>query len=140
VPRLFVDVERRKAYALRHTPELLSLVGKIMSELSLPRLPQKKDWTLSPPALRRHLKWVDDGAESEGQKYLVRSRRLVAYFDRKGCWAPDDLADETLNRVARRLEEEGRIESDTPAKYCYIVARFVFMEHLRATRFDCRSD
>ena len=61
-------------------------------------------------------------------------QRLVAYFDRKNCLAPDDLADQTLNRVARRLEEEGVIESDTPAKYCYIVARFVFMEHLRETQ------
>jgi DNA-directed RNA polymerase specialized sigma24 family protein len=41
-----------------------------------------------------------------------------------------------LNRVARRLEEEGVIESDAPAHYCYIVARFVFMEHLRETQRD----
>lgn len=61
-------------------------------------------------------------------------QRLVAYFDRKNCLTPDDLADQTLNRVARRLDEEGVIESDTPAKYCYIVARFVFMEHLRETQ------
>ena len=58
--------------------------------------------------------------------------RLVAYFDRKNCSAPDDLADETLNRIARRLKEEGQIETETPAKYCYIMARFVFMESLRA--------
>ena len=61
-------------------------------------------------------------------------QRLVAYFDRKNCLTPDELADQTLNRVARRLDEEGVIESDTPAKYCYIVARFVFMEHLRETQ------
>ena len=58
-------------------------------------------------------------------------QRLVFYFDRKNCSTPDELADETLNRVARRLQEEGTIESETPAKYCYIVARFVFMEYLR---------
>jgi DNA-directed RNA polymerase specialized sigma24 family protein len=38
---------------------------------------------------------------------------------------------ETLNRVARRLEEEGAIETDAPAHYCYIVARYVFLEYLR---------
>jgi DNA-directed RNA polymerase specialized sigma24 family protein len=59
-------------------------------------------------------------------------QRLVAYFDRKNCPVPDELADETLSRVARRLEEEGATQSDAPAKYCYIVARFVFMEYLRA--------
>ena len=58
----------------------------------------------------------------------------MAYFDRKNCLAPDELADETLNRVARRLEEEDAIETETPAKYCYTLARFVFMEYLRETR------
>jgi hypothetical protein len=57
--------------------------------------------------------------------------RLVTYFDRKNCLLPDELADETLNRVARRIEEEGKIKSESPAKYCYITARFVFMELLR---------
>ena len=58
-------------------------------------------------------------------------RRLVAYFERKHCLQPDDLADETLNRVTRRLEEEGTITDATPAHYCYIVAKFVLLEHLR---------
>ena len=52
--------------------------------------------------------------------------RLVLYFDRKNCAAPDELADETMNRVARRLEEEGTIQTEAPAKYCYSTARFVF--------------
>jgi DNA-directed RNA polymerase specialized sigma24 family protein len=58
-------------------------------------------------------------------------RRLVAYFDRKNCTSPDDLADETLNRVANKLEELGAITGATPAQYCYITARFVFLESLR---------
>src|SRR5262245_8661224 len=59
-------------------------------------------------------------------------RRLRAYFARKGCATPDDLADETLTRVARRLDEEGSITGVTPAHYCYITARFVLLEHLRS--------
>lgn len=58
-------------------------------------------------------------------------RRLVSYFDRKNCAAPDELTDETFNRVARRLDEEGAITDVTPAQYCYIVAKFVFLESLR---------
>jgi DNA-directed RNA polymerase specialized sigma24 family protein len=58
-------------------------------------------------------------------------RRLAAYFDRKRCLTPDELADETLTRVARRLEEAGAITDTSPARYCYIVAKFVFLEHLR---------
>src|SRR5947207_2231102 len=91
----------------------------------------RKEWQLTQPVFRRLLRWLDQGPGSEGQQYLEMRRRLVAYFDRKNCSAPDDLADETLNRVARRLEEEGHLEAETPARYCYIVARFVFMEYLR---------
>lgn len=95
---------------------------------------QKQIFTLTPEAFRRFLEWLDEGSDSGGGKYLEMRRRLASYFDRKNCLSPDELADETLNRVARRLDEEGIIESDAPAKYCYTVARFVFLENLRQTR------
>ena len=94
---------------------------------------QKKDWVLTEAALAHLLSWLDEGAESRGERFLEMRRRLVTYFNRKNCLNPDELADESLNRIARRLEEEGKIESESPAKYCYTVARFVFMEHLRQT-------
>lgn len=105
-----------------------------MSEITSQRIGRIRGWALTPGAFQRLLDWLDEGASSDGQKYLEMRRRLSAYFDRKNCPMPDELADETLNRVARRLEEEGTIEADAPARYCYIVARFVFMEHLRATQ------
>lgn len=105
-----------------------------MSEILSRETGQKRGWTLSSSAFGRLLDWLDEGASSDGHKYLEMRRRLVAYFDRKNCPSPDELADETLNRVARRLEEEGAIESAAPPQYCYIVARFVFMEHLRETQ------
>lgn len=58
-------------------------------------------------------------------------RRLVVYFDRKNCEHPDDLADETLSRVMRRFQEEVSLSNEPPARYCYIVAKFVFLEYLR---------
>lgn len=82
-------------------------------------------------AFRRFLEWLDEGADSGGQKYLEMHRRLVSYFDRKNCLSARELADETLSRVARRLDEEGAITGATPAHYCYIVARFVFLEYQR---------
>ena len=94
----------------------------------------KKDWLLTPAAFDRLLNWLDQGIDSEGEKYLEMRRRLVGYFSRKNCLSPDDLADETLNRLARRLEEEGSIVAPNPAQYCYIVARFVLLEFLRKTK------
>ena len=84
----------------------------------------KKGWVPTRSALEHVLTWLDEGVDSGGEKYLEMRRRLVSYFDRKRCLSPDELADETLNRVARRLEEEGAI-TDAPARYCYIVAKYV---------------
>ncbi len=87
---------------------------------------------LAEQTFRRLLDWLDQGLNTNGQSYLAIRERLLGYFDRKNCLTADELADETLNRVARRLDEEGgNIETETPLKYCYIVARFVFMEYLR---------
>ncbi|MCI0444645.1 hypothetical protein L0152_15740 [bacterium] len=102
-----------------------------MANSSVPKPGRKTDWVLSQSAFRQLLDWLDEGVNSDGSRYLEIRRRLVLYFDRKNCLTPDELADETLNRVARRIEEEGTISTDTPAHYCYIVARFVLLEDLR---------
>jgi DNA-directed RNA polymerase specialized sigma24 family protein len=72
--------------------------------------------------------------ESGGEKYLEIRRKLLSYFDRKNCLSPDELADKTLDRVARRLEEEGSITDTVPAHYCYIVSKFLFHEYLRSAQ------
>lgn len=105
-----------------------------MGDSSAQKASQKQERALTPRSFQGLLSWLDEGANSDGQKYLEMRRRLVNYFDRKNLTNFEELADETLNRVARRLEEEGAIESNSPAKYCYVVARFVLMEHLRKTQ------
>jgi RNA polymerase sigma factor (sigma-70 family) len=82
----------------------------------------------------RLLEWLDNGRDSQGQTYLEIRRRLVAYFDRRNRPFPDDLADETFNRIERTLEIDGVIAVTPPARYCYVVARFVLLEDLRSRR------
>jgi DNA-directed RNA polymerase specialized sigma24 family protein len=105
-----------------------------MTQSSDQTFERRRDWTLSQDAFQRLLNWLDGGTTSEGQAYVEMRRRLRDYFARKNCRTADDLADETLTRVARRLHEEGITSADTPARYCYIVARFVFLEHLREAK------
>jgi len=105
----------------------------------IPRLQQIRNWSPTPASLRQLLNWLDEGKDSGGERYLEIRRRLVSYFDRKNCDHPDDLADETLNRVMRRLEEEGSIDNTPPARYCYIVAKFVFLEEVRRPK-QCEGD
>jgi DNA-directed RNA polymerase specialized sigma24 family protein len=94
----------------------------------------QKHSSLTESVFHRFLNWLDEGADSGGEKYLEMRRRLIQYFDRKNCLCPEELADETLNRVARRLEAEPGIAGTPPARYCYIVARFVFLEYQRGPR------
>jgi DNA-directed RNA polymerase specialized sigma24 family protein len=106
--------------------------AKVMAQL-------KKDWTLNPAAFRQFLNWLDEGVDSGGERYLEMRRRLARYFDRRNCSSPDDLADETLDRVARKLEEKGEIVGASPAHYCYIVAKFVFLEFGRRSEHNQTS-
>jgi DNA-directed RNA polymerase specialized sigma24 family protein len=98
------------------------------------QLALREDSELSQFVFGRFLEWLDDGTESHGERYLEMRRRLVTYFDRRNRPAADELADETLNRVARTLDQCGVIVTRPPARYCYTVARFVLLEDLRRTR------
>ena len=99
----------------------------------------KEERVLSPLAFNQLLAWLDDGSESQGETYLEMRRRLVAYFDRRNRVAADDLADEVLNRVARTLETDGVIATRPPARYCYVIARFVLLEDIRRERSSGRA-
>jgi DNA-directed RNA polymerase specialized sigma24 family protein len=94
----------------------------------------REDPKLTQIAFTRLLVWLDDGIESHGERYVEMRRRLVSYFDRRSRPSADELADETLNRVARTLDEAGVIETKPPARYCYVVAKFVLLEDLRRER------
>ena len=94
----------------------------------------REESALTKLAFGRLLAWLDDGVESHGGRYLEMRRRLVSYFDRRNRPLADELADETFNRIARTLEESGRIHVTPPARYCYVVARFVLLEDIRRGR------
>ena len=85
-------------------------------------------------AFTRLLAWLDDGVHSNGERYLEMRRRLVSYFDRRNRPTAEELADETLNRVARTLAQSGAIATKPPARYCYVVAKFVLLEDIRRER------
>lgn len=67
-------------------------------------------------------------AEAERQFTLLR-RRLLCWFEQRRCAWPDELADETLSRVAQRLAEGLEIQNVT--SYALGVAGFVHLEYLR---------
>lgn len=101
---------------------------------------EQEERGLTETAFARLLEWLDDGTDSQGERYLEMRRRLVAYFDRRNRFFADELADETLNRIARTLETSGSIAVRPPARYCYVVARFVMLEDIRRERRQVHVD
>jgi RNA polymerase sigma factor (sigma-70 family) len=91
-----------------------------------------RPWTTTTGDFSAFIAWLDGGVDSGGRSYIDIHSRLAAHFARKGCGTPEELADETLSRVSRRLQEEGGRTDVSPPHYCYIVARFVLLEYLRS--------
>ena len=86
-------------------------------------------WSLSPRALERLLERLGPDREAAGGQYQALRERLEGYFECKGARQPEVAADETLDRVARRLEE-GEVIHRVEA-YSHGVARLVLFEQLR---------
>src|SRR5437868_5161996 len=90
---------------------------------------RKKDWTLTREAFEQLLAALDPDRERAGLRYENIRRKLIEFFEARGSNSPADNADETINRVARRLDEGERVQ-DLSA-YFYGVARLLLKETLR---------
>ena len=89
----------------------------------------KSEWTLSAEALARFLVGLDPDSDRAGEKYESLRLTLMKFFDWRGAHFPEELADETINRVIRKLDE-GETIRDLPT-YCHGVARLVLLEKLK---------
>lgn len=85
-------------------------------------------------ALERLLELLDPDPAQAAREYAQLRVRLTRLFEWRGAHFPEDLVDETISRVARRLDEGVEIESDDPYRYFCGVAHMVFKELLRERR------
>jgi RNA polymerase sigma factor (sigma-70 family) len=91
----------------------------------------KRQWSLTQEAFDLLLSWLDPERERAGEKYEEIRARLIKVFAYRGCHTPEELADETINRVAKKLDAvAGSYEGD-PALYFYGVAQMIHLEYLR---------
>lgn len=91
----------------------------------------KKNWVLSQEAFDTLLDWLDTDREQAGQKYEDTRQRLIRIFTSRKCWDAEDLADETINRVASKVPEIRDTYSGDPALFFYSVAQHIYREWLR---------
>jgi DNA-directed RNA polymerase specialized sigma24 family protein len=92
---------------------------------------QVKERELTPKAFTRLLAKLDPDPEMAGEKYERLRRQLIKFFEWRGSFISDELADETLNRLARKIDEGEVIEKSVIA-FSLGIARFVLLETLKS--------
>lgn len=86
---------------------------------------------LTPEGLDALLAFLDADRERAGELYEAIRRRLVRLFEWRGLAFPEDLADETINRVARRIAEGTEVRATDPYGYFCGVAHLISKEVTR---------
>ena len=89
-----------------------------------------KGWVLTQESFDALLGWLDPDPERAAMRYEEIRRRLIRFFTCRKCAAAEDLTDETMNRVARSVQEGLKYVGET-APYFYGVAQNVYLEHIR---------
>src|SRR5262245_18465477 len=92
---------------------------------------------LTQEAFDRLLLWLDPDRNRAGQKYEEIRLELIKIFVVRGCAMPEDLADDTINRVAKNLSQVVDAYVGRPALYFYGVARLVYLEESRRRIEPC---
>lgn len=94
---------------------------------TLPR--KKKDWVLTKQSLAGFLSLLDEDPERAGERYETLRRKLVKFFEWRGSSTSDELADETLNRLVRKIDEGEAVRNFSA--YIGGMARLVWLESVK---------
>jgi DNA-directed RNA polymerase specialized sigma24 family protein len=101
------------------------------SDVGAPGTGGGRRWELTPTALASLLAFLGPEEEAAARAYERIRRRLLKIFEWRGCDRPEELTDETFDRVARKLADGLEVEADDPLRYFCGVAYRVFKEVLR---------
>jgi RNA polymerase sigma factor (sigma-70 family) len=91
----------------------------------------KTDVGLTKEEFDQLLAWLDPDPRRAGERYEAIRRDLITVFLNRQCDEAEDLADETINRVAKKVKELKKIYVGEPARYFHGVAKKVILEYRR---------
>jgi DNA-directed RNA polymerase specialized sigma24 family protein len=77
------------------------------------------------------LSWLDADRDRAAAKYEEIRSRLIRFFICRACAEAEDLADETINRVASILREVADGYQGDPALFFFGVAKKIYLEYVR---------
>lgn len=91
----------------------------------------RTSWVLTQEAFDELLAWLNPDRDTAGRKYEDIRDRLIRIFIHRGCLSAEELADTTINKVARKVNEIRSYYVGDPALYFCGVARNVYAEYSR---------
>lgn len=94
----------------------------------------RKDLPITPENFEKLLGWLDPDRSRAAARYENIRVRLIRVFSCKGCFDAEDLADETFNRVTRKITDLSITIEGGPVSYFYGVASNIYLEWLRERR------
>jgi DNA-directed RNA polymerase specialized sigma24 family protein len=77
------------------------------------------------------LDWLDSNRTKAAERYEIIRNGLIQVFRNKGCIVSEDLADETIDRVAIKVNEIRHSYRGDPSRYFYGVGKLVHLEYLK---------
>lgn len=92
---------------------------------------------LTPERFDRFLAWLCSDREKAGEEYERLRFRLTTFFSARRARFPEELADETINRVILKISEE---TIENKLGYIYGVAKNIFLESLRKEKDHLNID
>ncbi len=96
-----------------------------------PPLPRQK-WVLTPESFDRMLSWLNPDANEAAKKYEeIRSALIKRFQQLHSRSEPEELANTTFDRVARKLPKIVETYVGPPDPYFFSVAYYVYKEDLR---------
>ena len=88
----------------------------------------------SQEAFNKLLAWLDADRDKAAEKYVRICSRIVRTYAAKGCWESEDIADETVNVIATRIDELIATYRGDPALYFYGVAKNIYKEWIKKNK------
>ena len=93
--------------------------------------PQLTTESSNQEAFDKLLDWLHPDRDKAGEKYNQIQFRLIRIFACQGCCEPEDLADQTLDVVMKKIDWLIENYEGDPALYFYGVAKKKHLEQLR---------
>jgi DNA-directed RNA polymerase specialized sigma24 family protein len=97
----------------------------------------RQAWSLTQPAFDGLLALLGPDRDVAAERYLEIRRNLVRLFEWRGCSTPEEYADETINRCAKKIGD-GEVIRDL-STYCIGIARMLLLEMGRTRAREARS-